>query len=225
MSRILEALDQLERADSLECSKPEASQDTDLKASGPISQLPKTHGSRCNRIWILVAVAAVSFGASFFWFYPHDKTSVPNQGRNKKFSEPRHFVAEQMSPDSVDHQQMKTAPSILTEDPAATLPSSAIAKPDSRSASPTTLKPATMEVSTEPKGAASTPIKLIFAQKIRLQAIAWSPVAADRMAVINDEIVREGDSVEGLSVIAINIDDVLFNDRGHMQKAILGHPN
>jgi hypothetical protein len=48
--------------------------------------------------------------------------------------------------------------------------------------------------------------------KLKLQAIAWSKKAAQRIAVINGHIVREGESVEGFSVTQIRQDDIIVND-------------
>ena len=48
--------------------------------------------------------------------------------------------------------------------------------------------------------------------KLKLQAIAWSKLAAQRIAVINDHIVREGESVAGFSVNQIRQEDVIVND-------------
>ncbi len=48
--------------------------------------------------------------------------------------------------------------------------------------------------------------------KLKLQAIAWSNNASQRIAVINDRIVREGESVEGFSINQIRQDDVVVND-------------
>lgn len=50
--------------------------------------------------------------------------------------------------------------------------------------------------------------------KIRLQALAWSDDAARRMAVINDQIIHEGESVDGLQVIKIRKEDVIVNNDG-----------
>jgi hypothetical protein len=48
--------------------------------------------------------------------------------------------------------------------------------------------------------------------RIKLQAIAWSKVAAQRIAVINGHVVREGESVEGFSVNQIRQEDVIVSD-------------
>jgi type IV secretory pathway VirB10-like protein len=47
---------------------------------------------------------------------------------------------------------------------------------------------------------------------IKLQAIAWSKDAAQRLAVINGHIVREGESVEGFLINQIRQEDVVVND-------------
>ena len=48
--------------------------------------------------------------------------------------------------------------------------------------------------------------------KLKLQAIAWSDDAAQRIAVINNHVVREGESVEGFAVTQIRQDDIIIND-------------
>lgn len=48
--------------------------------------------------------------------------------------------------------------------------------------------------------------------KLKLQAIAWSHEAAQRIAVINGHVVREGETVEGFSVNQIRQEDVIVND-------------
>ena len=48
--------------------------------------------------------------------------------------------------------------------------------------------------------------------KLKLQAIAWSNDASQRIAVINNHVVREGESIEGFSVTKIRQDDIIVND-------------
>jgi hypothetical protein len=48
--------------------------------------------------------------------------------------------------------------------------------------------------------------------KLKLQAIAWSNNATQRIAVINGRIVREGESIEGFVVNQIRQEDVVVND-------------
>ena len=60
--------------------------------------------------------------------------------------------------------------------------------------------------------------------RLKIQAIAWSPVPDERMAVINSRIVREGGSVEGFSVVAIRSDDVVVREKGQLYRVIFGSP-
>ncbi len=60
--------------------------------------------------------------------------------------------------------------------------------------------------------------------RLKIQAIAWSPNPEERMAVINSHIVREGGSVEGFSVVAIRQDDVIVREQGRLYRAIFGKP-
>ncbi len=46
---------------------------------------------------------------------------------------------------------------------------------------------------------------------VKLQAISWSADSTHSMAVINNRIVREGDSVDGLNIIRIDKDHVVIN--------------
>jgi len=48
--------------------------------------------------------------------------------------------------------------------------------------------------------------------KLKLQAIAWAHEASQRLAVINNRIVREGDSVDEYSIVQIRSEDVIVND-------------
>ncbi|MBW2193713.1 MAG: general secretion pathway protein GspB, partial [Deltaproteobacteria bacterium] len=55
---------------------------------------------------------------------------------------------------------------------------------------------------------------------LRLQAIAWSEDPKQRMAVINNNIVREGGSVEGAAVTHIGEDMVVFKREGEEWKQL-----
>ena len=72
---------------------------------------------------------------------------------------------------------------------------------------------------TPPTKKAKSPLKQVSRSyrrlddsKLKLQAIAWSDDAAQRIAVINNHVVREGESVEGFSVNQIRQDDIIVND-------------
>ena len=60
--------------------------------------------------------------------------------------------------------------------------------------------------------AAARSYRRLDESKLKLQAIAWSNNAAQRIAVINGRIVREGESIEGFVVNQIRQEDVVVND-------------
>jgi hypothetical protein len=59
---------------------------------------------------------------------------------------------------------------------------------------------------------------------LKVQAIVWSPTPQERMAVLNNQIVREGDAVDDFTVVAIGPDDVVVRKDGQMWRAIFGRP-
>jgi hypothetical protein len=56
------------------------------------------------------------------------------------------------------------------------------------------------------------PVPRINDSKLLLQAIAWSNDSSQRLAVINNRIVREGETVDGYSITEIRQEDVVLND-------------
>jgi hypothetical protein len=48
--------------------------------------------------------------------------------------------------------------------------------------------------------------------RIELQALVWSPDAAERFVIINDRLLREGGSTDGITIVRINPDDVLVSE-------------
>jgi hypothetical protein len=58
--------------------------------------------------------------------------------------------------------------------------------------------------------------------KLKLQAVSWSEKPEGSIAVINDKIVREGQTVEGFVVVSIGTDDVIVRDGGRHWKVVFG---
>jgi hypothetical protein len=58
--------------------------------------------------------------------------------------------------------------------------------------------------------------------RLKVQAIVWAQVAEDRMAVVNNHIVREGAAVEGFSLVAIGEDAVYVKEGGRILKVPFG---
>ncbi|MGD8701220.1 MAG: general secretion pathway protein GspB [Desulfosarcina sp.] len=48
--------------------------------------------------------------------------------------------------------------------------------------------------------------------RIELQALVWAPQAADRFVVINNRLIKEGGSIDAITVVEIMRDDVLLSE-------------
>lgn len=59
-------------------------------------------------------------------------------------------------------------------------------------------------------------------EEIKINAIAWSPAKDRRFALVNLKTVHEGDQIEGLSVVAIEEDGVVFEREGTKYRVSLG---
>jgi hypothetical protein len=51
--------------------------------------------------------------------------------------------------------------------------------------------------------------------RLKIQAIAWAEEPSRRFAVINNSIIREGGSIDGITVISIEDDIIHFNENGN----------
>lgn len=60
--------------------------------------------------------------------------------------------------------------------------------------------------------------------RLKVQAIVWAPRAEDRMAVINNRIVREGKMIDGFSVVEIGENAVYVREGGRLLKVLFGQP-
>ena len=60
--------------------------------------------------------------------------------------------------------------------------------------------------------------------RLEVQAIAWAEEPPERMAVINNHIVREGGSVEGFFIVRIGKDTVILRENGRLLKILFGEP-
>ena len=63
-------------------------------------------------------------------------------------------------------------------------------------------------------------IEILEDSTIKLMAIAWSDDPQSRIAVINDRISREGDTVEGMTIYRINEEDVILRKGGRSWKLL-----
>lgn len=60
--------------------------------------------------------------------------------------------------------------------------------------------------------------------RLKIHAIVWAPEPDDRMAVVNNSIVREGESIEGLSIVGIGKEAVYVREDGRLLKVLFGKP-
>ena len=61
--------------------------------------------------------------------------------------------------------------------------------------------------------------------RLKVHAIAWSPSVEKRMAVVNNRVIYEGDSVDDFIVVAIRPDDVVVREKEKgMWKVVFGRP-
>jgi len=123
-----------------------------------------------------------------------------------------------------DQQKNQKKPIVITSEKSKTLAQPSSAKPEP---SQSRVSGSQKEVQRRPQQSATASMQKTQAMptpqaprsyrrleddKLKLQAIAWSNEAAQRIAVINGHVVREGESVEGFSINQIRQDDVIVND-------------
>ncbi|MCP4665303.1 MAG: GspB domain-containing protein [Deltaproteobacteria bacterium] len=72
------------------------------------------------------------------------------------------------------------------------------------------------------KGRAPVSLEPANDSKFTLQAISWSDNSKKRIAVINDQVVREGSSIEGARVTRIGSDEVIVREGGKDYKLVFG---
>jgi hypothetical protein len=65
-------------------------------------------------------------------------------------------------------------------------------------------------------------LQRIVDSRLKLQAIAWFDDVGRRMAVVNNRIVREGESVDGFSITQIRPDDVIVSDGAELWRLEFG---
>lgn len=64
---------------------------------------------------------------------------------------------------------------------------------------------------TSPQKKKESPIDRLEGVNIKIQAISWSEIPAQSLAVINNQVLREGDGIEGYHISHINLDDIVLH--------------
>lgn len=131
--------------------------------------------------------------------------------------EPKPLVA------SRKHVERGLAPNLPERSPREKAP--LIPPPDSPGLAPedqkTNPKPAPKTVDPQPNRLFSQAARLTDG-RLEVQAIVWSPVVEDRMAVINNQVIHQGNTVEGFSVVEIGQDQVLVKEGGQYYVVFFG---
>lgn len=93
------------------------------------------------------------------------------------------------------------------------------AEPKEKGTQPGSQRPASaVPVKKQPPRAAP-PAPVRTDPRLKIQALAWSREPAERMAVVNGNIMREGDEIlEGMKILSIEKDGVIFVEKGRRWK-------
>jgi hypothetical protein len=74
--------------------------------------------------------------------------------------------------------------------------------------------PSTGKRSDAAQETATLPADVLKNASLKIQAISWSETPRNRIAVVNSEIVREGESIDGYHIKQINPDDMILSKGG-----------
>jgi outer membrane biosynthesis protein TonB len=86
-------------------------------------------------------------------------------------------------------------------------------------AAPRKEKPPARAVEAEPDRSATADLPVLTTD-LKLQAISWASAPGDRLAVINGNIMREGTSFEGYSIVQIDRDEVVVRKGSEKWKLV-----
>lgn len=218
MSTILKALRKIE-------TETDADDLSSLTWPGPVQVRRKADERiRMRRIRIR---ALLGFGILILvfcgtWYFSHRSASVPPSVAFREQAAPPPVVVkaagERNSKDaSVEEsglfvagaEQSLLPPVSAGSDTESSLPSVAVETIPDRTGIP--------ELPLEEKDAslpAVPDLEAKYDSRIDLQAIAWSPEPAESFAVINNRILHEGQSFDGITITRIGRDDVSFQEMG-----------
>ena len=107
-------------------------------------------------------------------------------------------------------------PSRINPKASALPPKNTVSKPE-KSEVPEKSKPAPL--SPKPSSVSRSEengIKIDRDSGLKLMAIAWSAIPADRIAVINGRIVREGEAIDGVFISRINENEVILQKKDEL---------
>lgn len=223
MSSILKALKKLED------ENPPKGRSV-IWSSGPaprrtIRRWDITSGWSAVLLWGLLAVVAlISVGGIILYLLPpSDRNVVTTASVGRPVAKP---IQESLPSVTMVKPQPPPLPAPPTKE-ASPPPEKAV--PVSKAASPPAVKkipsasrkekPPARAVEAVPDRSATTDLPVLTTD-LKLQAISWASAPGDRLAVINGNIMREGTSLEGYSVVQIDRDEVVVRKGSEQWKLV-----
>jgi hypothetical protein len=86
-------------------------------------------------------------------------------------------------------------------------------------------QPGTSSTPSKPETAAYAGAERMIDGALKVQAIVYAPAAEERMAVVNNTIVREGSAIERYTIVGIGEEDVFVREgQGRLLKVPFGKP-
>ncbi|MCG8549988.1 MAG: general secretion pathway protein GspB [Desulfobacterales bacterium] len=220
MSTILKALEQAEKESRQHTAPP--SFDRGLNKTGR----PRKAAFYIPQRIILISLILLIGGISFVYFLPpsQEKAEVPapvpvrKQGITPPVEPPRPTLIKPVSP-APDLPRRPSPESMVKPGPkpyqtAEKTAPPAPARPSihKRPKAPPVQEPASAPVTA--KSPADPEISLLKDQSLKIQAISWDQSPTNRITVINNSILNEGDAIQGFRVVRIEKDGVLLNGNG-----------
>ncbi|MGD8676824.1 MAG: general secretion pathway protein GspB [Desulfobacterales bacterium] len=196
---------------------------------GTIRRWDITSGWSAVLLWgLLMAVALISVGGIVLYLLsPSDRNAVPTASVGQPVAKP---ILESLPPETVaklppqpppvptpKEASPPTAPPMEKAAPMPkVVPPPAVKKVPS---APRKKKPPVRAVEAEPDRAATADLPVLTTD-LKLQAISWASAPGDRLAVINGNIMREGASLEGYSIVQIDRDEVVVRKGSEQWKLV-----
>ena len=187
-----------------------------------------TSGWSAVLLWGLLAVVAlISVGGIILYLLPpSDRNVVPTASVGRPVAKP---IQESPPSETVvkPPPPLPAPPPKEVSPPTAPPPEKAVPVP--KAASPPTVKkipsaprkekPPARAAEAEPDRSATADLPVLTTD-LKLQAISWASAPGDRLAVINGNIMREGTSLEGYSIVQIDRDEVVVRKGSEQWKLV-----
>ncbi|MGD8674865.1 MAG: general secretion pathway protein GspB [Desulfobacterales bacterium] len=186
-----------------------------------------TSGWSAVLLWGLLAVVAlISVGGIILYLLsPSDRNAVPTASVGRPVTKP---IQESPPPETMAKlPPLPTPPPKAASPPTARPVEKAVPMPKAAlppavkkiPSAPSRQKPPARTVKAEPDRAAPPDLPVLTTD-LKLQAISWASAPGDRLAVINGNIMREGTSLEGYSIVQIDRDEVVVRKGSEQWKLV-----